>query len=63
MRQIETNMNMAIRSLLSGGSTNWASSNTTVTKNPNNGNVTVLLHGNHIATIANDFVAIYDGGY
>ena len=63
MRQIETNMNQAIRSLLSGGSTNWASSNTTVTKNPNNGNVTVLLHGNHIATISNDFVAIYDGGW
>ena len=28
MRQIEANMNQAIRSLLSGGSTNWASSNT-----------------------------------
>ena len=63
MRQIEANMNQAIRSLLSGGSTNWASSNTTVTKNPNNGNVTVLLHGNHIATLNNDFVAIYDGGW
>ena len=63
MRQIETQMNMAIRSLLSGGSTNWASGNTTVTKNPNNGNVTVLLHGNHIATLNNDFVAIYDGGW
>ena len=56
-------MNMAIRSLLNGGSTNWAGSNTTVTKNPNNGNVTVLLHGNHIATLNNDFVAIYDGGW
>ncbi|BCU93399.1 MAG: hypothetical protein CM15mV2_0010 [uncultured marine virus] len=33
MRQIETQMNMAIRSLLNGGSTNWAGSNTTVTKN------------------------------
>jgi len=63
MRQIEANMNQAVRSLLSGGSTNWAGSNTTVTKNANNGNVTVLLHGNHIATIANDFVAIYDGGW
>ena len=63
MRQIETQMNMAIRSLLNGGSTNWAGSNTTVTKNPNNGNVTVLLHGNHIATLNNDFVAIYDGGW
>jgi len=63
MRQIEKQMNMAIRSLLSGGSTNWAGSNTTVTKNPNNGNVTVLLHGNHIATLNNDFVAIYDGGW
>ena len=63
MRQIETQMNMAIRSLLSGGSTNWAGSNTMVTKNENNGNVSVFLHGNQIATIANDFVAIYDGGW
>ena len=51
-------MNMAIRSLLSGGSTNWAGSNTMVTKNENNGNVSVFLHGNQIATIANDVVAI-----
>ena len=58
MRQIETNMNMAIRSLLSGGSTNWASSNTMVSKNENNGNISVFLHGNLIATLNNDFVAI-----
>ena len=63
MRQIEANMNQAIRSLLSGGSTNWASSNTMVSKNENNGNISVFLHGNLIATLNNDFVAIYDGGW
>ena len=34
-----------------------------VSKNPNNGNISVFLHGNLIATLNNDFVAIYDGGW
>ena len=41
MRQIEANMNQAIGSLLNGGSTNWAGSNTVVLKSENNGNISV----------------------
>ena len=50
-------MNTAIRN-----STNWTSSNTTVSINSDNISV-VRLHGNHIATITNDRVILFDGGW
>ena len=51
MRQIETQMNEAIRN---GHA--WSKDNTCVTYEPtNNMSAEVYLHGNHIATVANRF--------
>jgi hypothetical protein len=58
MRKIEQQMNAAIRD-----SINWASGNTEVTFDPETQESKVFLHGNHIATIGEDFVQIFDGGY
>ena len=58
MRKIEQQMNAAIRD-----SRNWASGNTSVTFDPETNESKVFLHGNHIATIGDDFVQIFDGGW
>ena len=57
MRKIENQMNAAIRD-----SINWKSGNTEVTFDPETNESKVFLHGNHIATIGDDFVEIFDGG-
>ena len=56
MRKIEEQMNKAI-----ANSKDWKSGNTEVTNC--NGLSFVHLHGNHIATIGDDFVKIFDGGW
>ena len=58
MRKIETQMNAAIRD-----SINWKSGNTEVTFDPETNESKVFLHDNHIATIGDDFVEIFDGGW
>ena len=58
MRKIEREMNAAIRD-----SINWKSGNTEVTFDPETGESKVFLHGNHIATVGDDFVQIFDGGW
>ena len=58
MRKIETQMNAAIRD-----SINWKSGNTEVTFDPETNESKVFLHGNHIATVGDDFVQIFDGGW
>tara|TARA_B100000073_G_scaffold122271_1_gene99553 strand:- start:9229 stop:9543 length:315 start_codon:yes stop_codon:yes gene_type:complete len=56
MRKIERQMNNAITN-----GQNFSSSNTTVTFE--NDLSYVYLHGNHIATIGEGFVKIFDGGW
>jgi hypothetical protein len=58
MRKIEREMNAAI-----SNSINWCSGNTSVTFDPETNESKVFLHGNHIATIGEDFVQIFDGGW
>ena len=50
-------MNTAIRNRV-----NWAGSNTMVTVDHND-KARVFLHGNLIAEVCNEFVAIFDGGW
>ena len=57
MRKIEQQMNTAIRNRSS-----FSSSNTTVSINSDN-TAEVRLHGNHIATITDDSVILFDGGW
>ena len=56
MRKIEMQMNTAIRNRV-----NWSGGNTTVMINENNNKARVFLHGNLIAEVCNEFVAIFDG--
>ena len=58
MRKVEMQMNTAIRNRV-----NWSGSNTTVMINENNNKARVFLHGNLIAEVCNEFVAIFDGGW
>ena len=60
MRQIEKEMNMAIKS-----KTAWSKSNTCTTFDSKIENCFVYLHGNHIATYnyANKELSLYDGGW
>tara|TARA_B100002019_G_scaffold221283_1_gene194106 strand:+ start:880 stop:1212 length:333 start_codon:yes stop_codon:yes gene_type:complete len=61
MRKIERDMNAAIRN-----GNDFRSSNTTVTHGVDaNGarEVIVKLHGNHIATVTNDDLILFDGGW
>lgn len=62
MRKIETQMNTAIRSRQ-----DFRSSNTTVenalNSDTNQMEAVVKLHGNHIATITNDALVLFDGGW
>ena len=56
MRKIETQMNTAIKE-----GKCWKSGNTQVLTLA--GDSTVLLHGNKIAEVGDDFVRIFDGGW
>ena len=60
MRQIEKEMNMAIKS-----KTAWSKSNTCTTFDNTIENCFVYLHGNHIATYnyADKELSLYDGGW
>lgn len=58
MRKIEQQMNTAIEQGI-----NWHSSNTVVTFDQESGESSVYLHGNHIATIGEGFVQLFDGGW
>ena len=57
MRKIETLMNEAVCEAL-----NWKSGNTEVQTDLAN-NSRVFLHGNHIATIGEGFIQLFDGGW
>ena len=58
MRKIETQMNTAIHN-----NADWQSANTSVQFISENATSKVYLHGNHIATVGDDYVEIFDGGY
>jgi hypothetical protein len=58
MRKIETQMIQAIQDNKS-----WQSANTSVQFIEENETSKVYLHGNHIATVGDDYVEIFDGGY
>ena len=57
MRKIEHQMNEAIKNNKS-----WKFGNTEVFTNDNNASL-VYLHGNHIATIGETFITLFDGGW
>ena len=58
MRNIEILMNNAI-----SDSKNWKLANTEVTFDQESGHSRVYLHGNHIATVGENFVTVTDAGY
>lgn len=58
MRKIEQQMNDAI-----ANSIDWQSSNTRVEFDAQDNVSRVYLHGNHIATVGEDSVQLFDGGW
>ena len=58
MRKIERQMCDAVHHNI-----DWTNANTTVTFNEDNGESKVFLHGNHIATVGDDYLQIFDGGW
>ena len=58
MRKIESQMIAAIQ-----GNRNWTSANTCVTFDPETNTSSVYLHGNLIATVTDNDMTIYDGGW
>ena len=58
MRQIEQQMIDAIK-----GKHTLCKDNTSVTYNYQTNSSGVYLHGNHIATVGDNYVEIFDGGY
>ena len=58
MRKIEQQMNSAV-----SNNKNWQSANTAVTFNPETNESKVFLHGNHIATIGDTWMELFDGGW
>ena len=58
MRLIETQMNAAIQS-----NSNWSKDNTTVTFDNDTNTSSVYLHGNLIATVTDNDMTIFDGGW
>jgi len=58
MRKIESQMNAAIQS-----NSNWSKDNTTVTFNSETNTSEVYLHGNLIATVTDNDMTIFDGGW
>ena len=57
MRKVEATMNSMIRNGIA-----WSDGNTCTTYDQK-GNCLVYLHGNHIATVGDSFMAIFNGGY
>ena len=57
MRQIEIEMNNAVRNKIA-----WSKSNTCTTFDNTIENCFVYLHGNHIATVSDDALTLYSGG-
>jgi len=58
MRKIESLMNAAV-----SNNKNWSNANTSVTYCPESEESKVYLHGNHIATVGDSFLQIFDGGW
>ena len=58
MRKIESQMNDAIAE-----DRNWTSGNTSVHFDADDNVSRVYLHGNHIATVSEDGVQLFDGGW
>lgn len=58
MRKIEKQMCAAVQSNI-----NWKSGNTEVTIDKETNTSSVYLHGNLIATVTDNDMTIYDGGY
>ena len=58
MRKIESNMCRAV-----ANRNNWANSNTQVTISAKTNDANVYLHGNHIATVSNNEITLFDGGW
>ena len=58
MRKIESQMIAAVRE-----NRNWCSGNTSVTFDPETGASKVFLHGNFIATVTEDTLELFDGGW
>ena len=58
MRKIEREMIAAIKS-----NSNWQSGNTSVQYICETSESKVFLHGNHIATVGETYVSLYDGGW
>ena len=58
MRKIEEQMNQAV-----ANNKSWTCANTSVTYCPESDESRVYLHGNHIATVGDDFLQVFDGGW
>jgi len=58
MRKIEQQMIAAVQNNI-----NWSSANTAVTIDEETNTSSVYLHGNLIATVTDNDMTIYDGGY
>ena len=58
MRKIEEQMNQAV-----ANNKSWSSANTSDTYCPESDESRVYLHGNHIATVGDDFLQVFDGGW
>ena len=58
MRKIESQMVQAIQQ-----NKNWSNANTSVTFDPESNTSSVYLHGNLIATVTDNDMTIYDGGW
>ena len=58
MRKIESQMIAAVQ-----GNINWSSANTTVTIDAETNTSSVYLHGNLIATVTEDTLELFDGGW
>ena len=58
MRKIEEQMCNAVHHNI-----DWKNSNTSVTYCEESGESKVYLHGNHIATVGDEFLQIFDGGW
>ena len=58
MRKIESLMNAAIEE-----NRNWTSGNTSVVFDADDNVSRVYLHGNHIATVSENGVQLFDGGW
>ena len=58
MRKIEEQMNSAV-----SNNKNWSSANTVVTYCEETNESKVYLHGNHIATVGDTWMQLFDGGW